>query len=41
MEYFQAIYQILCSFWIKCDYNCMCFIILFQNMDEKIISLMI
>lgn len=40
MESFKAIYQVLCSFGVKCDYNCICFIILPQNMDE-IISLMI
>lgn len=40
MECFKAIYQILYSYGVKYDYNCMWFIILLQNIDE-IISLMI
>lgn len=40
MESFKAIYETLYSSGVKCDYNCMQFIILLQNMDE-IISLMI
>lgn len=40
METFKAIYQIQYTFGVKCNYNCMCFIILLQDTDE-IISLMI